>query len=161
MVLATAVSSNVITDLLQADHIWFLNEETRDDALKKMSQNLSDISHIDNPDQVFEAIMHRENIVSTGIGMGVALPHAKHESYSEFFVGLGIQPEKGIDWDSIDGMPVRLIFMIAGPSDQQSDYLTILSHITHLVRDEELRKLLINAHCSQEVINVFQTYPSI
>ena len=76
----------------------------------------------------FGSHVKREKIVSTGIGMGVAIPHAKLPSFDRFFLAVGLQKVKdGIDWDALDGAPVRLIFMIGGPANQQTDYLKILS----------------------------------
>jgi len=71
-------------------------------------------------------MLEREKIVSTGIGMGVAIPHAKLTSVEDFFIAIGIL-SKGVQWNALDGGPVRLIFMIGGPDDKQTAYLQILS----------------------------------
>ena len=62
----------------------------------------------------------------TGIGIGVAIPHAKLEGYSDFFIAIGVQKKKGIDWNALDGSDVKLIFMIGGPENKQTEYLKIL-----------------------------------
>ena len=72
--------------------------------------------------------------------MGVAVPHAKMDNFTDFFIAVGIQKQKGLDWNALDKAPVRLIFMIGGPEDKQSEYLQILSLLTSAIKDVELRK---------------------
>jgi PTS system nitrogen regulatory IIA component len=69
---------------------------------------------------------------------------------------IGIQRGRGIDWDAIDGSPVRLIFMIGGPENKQTEYLKILSHLTMAIKDEERRKKLLKAENAKDVIDLFQ-----
>ena len=87
--------------------------------------------------------------------MGVAIPHAKMRDLSEFFIAIGIQKNKGIEWNALDKAPVRLIFMIGGPDDKQSEYLQILSLLTSAIRDGELRKKLLKAAKPEEIFELF------
>ena len=104
----------------------------------------------------FQAILEREKIVSTGIGIGVAIPHAKLIGYDDFFIAVGIQKLHGIDWNALDGSLVRIIFMIGGPENQQTRYLKILSHLTLAIKDEQRRKALLRAQSSKEIIQIFR-----
>ena len=103
----------------------------------------------------YQAILERERIVSTGIGMGVAIPHAKLSGYPHFFIAIGIH-YKGIAWDSIDGLPVRLIFLIGGPDDKQTEYLQLLSHLTLAIKDEEVRKKMLQLSRPEDIIALFK-----
>lgn len=136
--------------------ILFLSETERDPALRTLIDQLAKAKKIKNPDEFYEAILAREQIVSTGIGMGVAIPHAKLPGYKDFFIAIGIQKESGINWNSLDGAPVRLIFLIGGPDDRQSDYLQILSRLTAAIKNPEQRKKLLAAKTPEEIIALFK-----
>ena len=146
-----------LSGLIEEGVICFLEADSRDTALKKMIDALANFGEIGDKDTFFEAIIKRERIVSTGIGMGVAIPHAKLSIFDHFFLAVGLQKAKeGIHWDALDGAPVRLIFMIGGPANQQTDYLRILSSLTVAIKDENRRKNLLNTKTKEEVISLFK-----
>ncbi|PIS01464.1 MAG: PTS sugar transporter subunit IIA [Chlamydiae bacterium CG10_big_fil_rev_8_21_14_0_10_35_9] len=147
-----------IFNYIDLENILFLSEEKRDDALQTLVESLSASGKLKNKSDFFNAILEREKIVSTGIGMGVAIPHAKMEDYQDFFIAIGIQQQKGLEWNSLDHLPVKLIFMIGGPEDKQTQYLQILSKLTLVIRNEKLRKQIIYTNSSQEIIDLFKDY---
>lgn len=144
-----------ISDYLDEELVCFLEAGTQREALTTLVDRLSDQGQLRNKEAFFHAILEREKIISTGIGIGVAIPHAKLTGYTDFFIAIGIQKKGGIEWQAIDGLPVRLIFMIGGPENRQTEYLNILSMITTAIKDEGRRKSLINAANAQEVIAIF------
>lgn len=146
-----------LSELMQEGVICFLEETTRDQALEKLVNVLEDAGEIADKGAFLKAIIKREKIVSTGIGMGVAIPHAKLPSFNHFFLAVGLQKTKdGIEWDALDGAPVRLIFMIGGPANQQTEYLKILSRLTAAIKDEDRRKKLLSSTSREEVIVLFE-----
>ncbi len=144
-----------IADYLDEDLVCFLNASNQHEALTALINQLAAQGKLHDKEAFFQAILEREKIISTGIGIGVAIPHAKLTGYSDFFIAIGIQKKGGIDWQSIDGLPVKLIFMIGGPDNRQTEYLNILSMITTAIKDEGRRKRLMNARNGQEVIALF------
>lgn len=144
-----------ISDYLDSRLIAFLDIDTRDEAIYALIELLDEEGRLPNKEVFSQAIFHRENLVSTGIGMGVAIPHAKIRDLSRFFIVVGIQQKKGLDWNALDKTPVRLIFMIGGPDDKQTEYLQILSLLTSAIRDMDLRKKLLTAQTGEEVLQLF------
>jgi PTS system nitrogen regulatory IIA component len=144
-----------IFDYLDSRLIAFLDVETRDKAIEKLVSLLDEEGVLPNTDVFRRAIFYREELVSTGIGMGVAIPHAKLKDLTDFFIVIGIQKKRGLDWNALDKAPVRLIFMIGGPDDRQTEYLQILSLLTSAIRDVDLRKKLLNAESQEEVLELF------
>ena len=144
-----------ISNYLDARLVRFLNVDSRDDALAQLIQLLENEGKLKNTQVFHDAILEREKIVSTGIGLEVAIPHAKLQGYDEFFIAIGIQGKKGIEWNALDGAPVRLIFMIGGPENQQTEYLKILSHLTMAIKNEERRKKLLKTYDARDVIVLF------
>lgn len=135
--------------------VCFLEERDRESLLKTMVDLLDKEDKLQDRGAFYQAILEREKIVSTGIGMGVAIPHAKLPGYGTFFIAIGIH-RQGIEWDSIDGLPVRLFFMIGGPDDRQLEYLQILSRLTLAIKDQELRKKLLQLTSKEEIVGLFR-----
>ncbi len=144
-----------ISSYLDQRLIMFLEEESRDEAIARLIERLDSHGVLFSKDEFHSAILDREKIVSTGIGIGVAIPHAKMSKCSDFFIAVGIQKTKGIDWNALDGSMVRLIFMIGGPDNKQTEYLKILSRLTQAIKDEERRKRLLKCTSVPEVLDLF------
>ena len=142
-----------ISDYL--DDVVFLKTDDRDEALGILVDRLVADGKVQDGHLFYEAILRREDIVSTGIGMGVAIPHAKLDCFDDFFIAVGIQQGSGIEWDALDGAPVRLIFLIGGPANAQTDYLGILSHLTVAIKDQVRRNALLSAVSKAEVKQIF------
>lgn len=146
-----------ISQYLSPNLIQFLDVKTRDEALHALVKGVCDEGKIASENEFYEAIIDREKIVSTGIGMSVAIPHAKLPTYEDFFITIGVL-KNGVDWNTIDDSPVRLIFMIGGPDDKQTEYLQILSGITSSVKDEERRKKILRSTTAAEIIELLEKF---
>lgn len=132
-----------------------LQSSDRDGALQELVDLLDAQGKLLDKNAFYQAILEREAIVSTGIGMTVAIPHAKLSGYPNFFIAIGVH-QKGIPWDSLDGIPVRLVFMIGGPDDKQTEYLQLLSRLTLAIKDEEIRKKMLQLSKPEEMIALFK-----
>jgi mannitol/fructose-specific phosphotransferase system IIA component (Ntr-type) len=95
-------------------------------------------------DDILQAIEDRERVLSTGIGFGVAIPHGKSPTLPELALVCGVSPHP-IPFDSVDGEPVHLIFMLAGPESAAGPHVKVLSRIARLVRRESVRQQLMEA----------------
>lgn len=140
---------------LSPDMVSFLDKESRDEAIRALVLKAFDAGKIQSPDDFFTAVINREKIVTTGIGMGVAIPHAKMAGFDDFFISVGIL-DKGVDWKALDGAPVRLIFLIGGPDNRQTEYLRILSSLTLTLKDEEKRKILLTTRSPEVCCGLFE-----
>lgn len=147
-----------MSDYLDPHLVAFLDVSTQNEAIDSLIDLLQAQGKLQDPEGFRKAIFHREQLVSTGIGMGVAIPHAKMDCFSDFFIVVGIQRKKGLDWNALDKVPVRLIFMIGGPEGRQNEYLQILSLLTSAIRDAELRKELLKAASIEEVVALFSDF---
>lgn len=155
-IMKSTLRSN-IAEYLQEDLILFLKARNRNEALQSLTSALETKGKLHDHGEFYEAILEREKVVSTGIGLNVAIPHAKLEGYQEFFIAIGVQQSlPGIDWNALDGEPVRLIFMIGGPDNRQTDYLKILSLLTTAIKDSVRRKKLLQAKSPSEIIKLFK-----
>lgn len=145
-----------LSDYLDPRLVAFLDVATRDEAIRTLVEKVHQAGKLQDKYSFYEAIIDREKIVSTGIGMGAAIPHAKLSSYDNFFIAVGIL-KKGLDWNSLDGSPVRVIFLIGGPDDKQTEYLQILSKLTQMIKDDQIRKKLLTLNTPDELIEILTT----
>jgi nitrogen PTS system EIIA component len=104
-------------------------------------------------DEVRSAVEERESVLSTGIGFGVAIPHARSAGVRELTVIGGVS-DAPVPFDSIDGEPVRLFFLIVGPEASAGLHVKILSRIARLVRREGVRQRLVGAKSNDEFYQV-------
>lgn len=95
-------------------------------------------------DKVLKALLDREDLGSTGIGAGVAVPHAKHDSIGDL-VGAFARSKKGVNFDALDGEPVFVIFLLLSSKNASGSHLEALAYISRLVRDEKFVKYLRDA----------------
>lgn len=137
---------------LDKDLVLFLQARDRDAAIAEIVHMVGKLGKVKDATAFERAVLQRENIVSTGVGMGVAIPHAKMTSCEDFFIAIGIQKGKGLDWKALDEAPVKLIFLIGGPPDRQTEYLKILSRLTTAIKDAEFRKQLLSAEAPETVM---------
>jgi nitrogen PTS system EIIA component len=145
----------LISKYLNPKLVKNLDVSERDEALRDLVDLFDAENKLRDKDAFYKAILERERIVSTGIGMGVAVPHAKLSGYDTFFIAIGIH-QQGIAWDALDGVPVRLVFMIGGPDDKQTEYLQLLSRLTLAIKDEERRKKILQLSKPEDIIALFR-----
>ena len=133
-----------LADHLTAARTVDLTSHSKDAALMELVETLRSAPEVSDRDRLLDAIRDREKIVSTGIGLGVAVPHAKIAEVSEFVVAYG-RSRQGIDFGSIDDRPVHHVVLIVGPPDRQQRYLQFLATVTLKLKQAELRKALEEA----------------
>lgn len=145
-----------MTRYMDTNLIVFLQASDRDEALHKIVHCIFSSGKIEDEESFYQAIIAREEVVPTGIGMGVAIPHAKLPSFDQFFIAIGVL-EKPVNWHALDRAPVKLVLMIGGPDDKQTEYLQILSKLTHAIKNEETRKMLFTLKQPTAMIELFET----
>ncbi|MCA8939152.1 MAG: PTS sugar transporter subunit IIA [Planctomycetes bacterium] len=135
--------------------IMHLEGSTKEAVLVELAEAGSSSGHVRDTDALKRAIIEREKIMSTGIGLSIAIPHAKISEVSDFVLTIGRKPS-GIDYDSLDGVPVKIIIMIAAPEGEQNRYLRILAKVTHVLRDDTARTKILAAETPEEIIALFR-----
>ncbi len=110
-----------------------------------------------DPVLIEKALDEREKLGSTGIGEGVAIPHAKIEGLRKVIAAMG-RSAAGVEFDSPDGKPVHLFFLIIAPINSVGTHLTLLARINSLVKDEELRQALLRAADAEELLKTIEMF---
>jgi len=133
-----------IHSLLSPERVLLLPEARDKTALIRMLIESLEKGGADvNKELLFSDVMERETLSSTGLDYGCAIPHAQSEALKETVMAAAVLKE-GIDFNSPDGNPARLVFLIAGPSNQASQHLKILSRMARILHDREFLETLEN-----------------
>jgi PTS system fructose-specific IIA component/PTS system nitrogen regulatory IIA component len=138
----------VCTEAVQAQ----LVAEDKESVIREMVGALVKAGKIaeEDSDSIVKAIMKREELGSTGIGRGVAVPHTKHPSVERLVGTVGISPD-GVDFDSLDGEKVQLLFLLVSPPDRPGDHLRALENISRQLRDDMFCKFLKQTKSSEDI----------
>ena len=127
---------------------------TKLQAIELLVDRLVQTNKLPHAEEILRVIMAREELGSTGIGNGVALPHGRIDSIDDVFIVFG-RAKCPIDFDALDGAPVTLIFLIVSPTRHNEDYLKILSSISRLLKQENFRNTLLHAQSPEEIVEAF------
>lgn len=138
----------VAVDAIRAE----LASETKEGVIAELVGALAESKAIDpeQQDSIVKAIMKREELGSTGIGRGVAVPHTKHPSVEKLVGTVGVSTE-GIDFESLDGEKVQLVFLLVSPPDRPGDHLRALENITSQLRDDSLCRFLKQSKTTADI----------
>lgn len=129
-----------------------LQAEDKESVVRELVGALveSDQLNQDELESIVKAIMKREELGSTGIGRGVAVPHTKHPSVNRLIGTVGVSSE-GIDFNSLDGEKVQLFFLLISPPDRPGDHLRALENISRQLRDDTFCRFLKQSKTVQDI----------
>ena len=145
-----------ILDFLSKKAILMDIQSTKkEDTIKELTESLINSGDIDKKysGKLLEALMAREQLGSTAIGQGVAIPHAKTEGVEKMIAAFGIS-KKGVNFDSLDGEPAYLFFLLLAPQDSAGPHLKALARISRILKDKYFRDKLRNAPDQKTVIEI-------
>ena len=145
-----------LMEILSGDSVIVgLEGQTKEDILKELVEAVAG-NKITERQKVLEAVLQREEIMSTGIGHGIAIPHGKSECVTELGGVLGIKPQ-GIDFDSLDGKQTYIFFLLVSPMDVSGPHIKALARISRLLKGEDFRQRLIAAKDKETAIDIIST----
>ena len=147
-----------IMDFLSKDAITVdLKSVNKNDAIKELVELLVKAEEIDKKDKpkIVELLMAREALGSTAIGHNVGIPHAKTDSVKDLIGAFGLS-KRGVDFDSLDGEPVYIFFLLLAPQDSAGPHLKALARISRLIKDKYFRDTLRQAKDDKDVIGIIE-----
>jgi mannitol/fructose-specific phosphotransferase system IIA component (Ntr-type) len=142
-----------LADLLRPEFVQIDGPPvSKEEMIRTLVEPLADGGLIEGVSQVTRALLERERVMSTGVGGGVALPHAQSAAVKEFAVAIG-RPREPIDFRAIDEKPVHLVFLAVGPEDR-TGLMRVLTRISRLLYTGDLQKKIMKAETPEEVIRL-------
>jgi len=150
-----AANPLTLNNVLTPQRIVFIDDSTKEDALRNMAEVLSSDSRVKNRDELLTAIYKREELMSTGIGLGIGVPHVRIDSVEDIVMAVGITASPITDYESLDDEPIRIICMIAARSDQHAKHIKLLSAVSKLLKNTEIREQILSSKSEQDVFDIF------
>jgi len=145
-----------IIDYLKPEHILFTDTaDSKSAVLRQLAQVLAETGAVGEIEACHLALLERENLMTTGVGKGVALPHAFHPSVQDSIIAY-VHLRRGIDYDAVDNQPVRHVFCILGPPSAQGRHLKILARLARLLNHDEFVAALDQATDAAAFLEAFQ-----
>lgn len=147
----------LLSQVFRTDSVVYLTKRTKSDAITECVEHLVTTGKLRNTraDKAAKIIIDREKIGTTGIGEGIAVPHAELDFLNTFLGALGISRE-GIQYNSLDGRPVNYIFLFLTPCERRTEHQAILKDIVTFARQGNWMRFLKNAGTAQEIHDLFR-----
>ena len=143
-----------LTEILKAENIKIpLIAVKKNDAIAELVNLLADNKSITDPQKVLASVLERESTRTTGIGNGLAIPHGKCNGTDHLVMAIG-RPATPIDFQSIDGRPVNLIWLLTSPPDKTGPHIHALARISRLMTIDKFRHALLGAKDAKEAFDI-------
>ena len=133
--------------------VFDLKAASKESVIEELVDLINVSNMVSDKDMLLKDIKDREELVTTGIGYGVAFPHAKTKSVKGIVIAFG-RSNEGIDFEAIDHKPVILFFIIAAPEDAIGAHLNVMSRLSYLMKSEENRQILMTVTSPGEVLEL-------
>ena len=143
-----------VKNILSPDRVVFINQTSKHDALVALADVLGTAPQVKNRVELTQEILKREELMSTAIGRGIAIPHVRLSSVTDLVMAVGVCKKPISDYQSIDEQPITLLFMIAAAYNQHSYYLKTISHFAGKLKDNDLRNAINTASSEMDVYNI-------
>jgi len=140
-----------MASILSRERIAFVEASTKQEAFIQLADLMTTSPQVHNGDQLLEQLLQREELMSTGIGLGIGVPHVRSNSVDDLVMAFGICREAIIDYASLDNEPIRLIAMIAVNSGQHAKHIRALSTVTGVLKDKSTRLAVLAADSTEKV----------
>lgn len=140
--------------MIDESRIVDLKAANKEDALRELVDVLATSADVSDRDELLHAIFEREKVISTGVGIEVALPHVKIPSVKNFVIAIG-RSHKGIDFESLDEKPVYIVVMIGANDKQAGDFLKVLAKLVLKLKNRGFRKQVMFAKNPKRIKELF------
>ncbi len=143
-----------LREVLTPERVIILSAERKKEALEELFRSLMQATEVTDKDELLRAIFQREELMSTGIGLGIAVPHVRLDSIKGLIMALGISRDGIDDYESLDGKPVHIVCMIGAGRFQHTEYLKLLAVISARMKEESFRKSLLTAPDPETIYSI-------
>ncbi len=145
-----------VLDLLKKEFVIAdLKGDKKEDVINELIDLFQNDSRVQDIDKVRDCVLEREQIMSTGVGKGFAIPHGKTNAVTDILAAFG-KTNKPVEYDSLDGQPVHLVFLLVGKDNLVSKHIKLLSRISRMMNKDEFREKLLKSNSVDEILEIFR-----
>lgn len=127
----------------------------KEGVIRELVDSLAKAEDIKNKEDLVKALLTRESLGSTGIGQGIGIPHAKTQGVKTLVAAFGLS-HKGVSFDSLDGEPVYIFFLLIAPEESAGPHLKALARISRMLKDKHFRELLKKSKDEKDILRIIQ-----
>lgn len=142
----------IVPDAIEAD----MKSRTKVDAIRELVALLKRANAIDDEKDIADVVLEREELGTTGIGEGIAVPHGKSSKVDRVLAAFG-RSKKGVDFGSVDNKPVHLMFLIVAPVGSSGPHLLALARVSRLLKNKQFRENLMKAKDNDEILKILKS----
>lgn len=153
--MSTSDTLSLVSILSPETVVIGLGGDSKTEVIEGIVSLLEGVAAVNDLDGVLSDVLAREELMSTGVGMGLGVPHARTDAVSETVAALAVT-RNPVDFDSVDHEPVRLLFLLVGPKEDRSRHVRLLGRLTRLVSNTDFRSRLLAAATSAEALAIVQ-----
>ncbi|MFB6344968.1 MAG: PTS sugar transporter subunit IIA [bacterium] len=146
---SVSISELLSEDVIEPD----LEAESREEVFEELIGCLVDNGELESSENALKALHDREEILSTGIGEGLAIPHAKMEELDNFLAAFARIPD-GVDFKSLDGKPAHLIFLLLSPKGEAGRHVRVLARVSRMLKNVHFRDRLLEAESADKILDL-------
>lgn len=143
-----------LKSIIKPENCILLTNRTKTEAILELLDVVKENFSEPDFENLKKEVFFREQLMSTGIGNGIAIPHVRYEGVKDPIIIVGVQPEKIEDYDSMDGVPVSLVFLFIVGKDQHKNYLRLLALVSRKLKENDFRQNLLKSKNSEEIAHV-------
>lgn len=143
-----------VKNFLSPDRIVFINNSSKRDAIVSLAEVLATAPQVKNKEELISEILKREELMSTAIGRGIAIPHVRLSSVTDLVMAVGVCKKDLPDYQAVDNEPIDLIIMIAAAYNQHTYYLQTIAYLSSKLKDQNLRENIKKAATPREVYDI-------
>lgn len=133
-----------------------LKSKEKDEVIEELVNLASKSKLVKDKNELLKAVLEREKLVTTGVGYGVAFPHAKSKAVKGIVISFG-RSDQGIDFDAMDKKLVHLFFLIAAPEDAIGSHLNVMARLSYIMKSEENREKLLKIKSPKELLEILDS----
>ena len=142
-----------ISKILNNVQFCDISAKTKHEALVELCGVLANDPRVIDPQRFLDALMKREKVMSTGIGMGVAIPHAKTSAVKDIVIAFG-RCKQGINFESLDGSVVYIIILIGAPEHKREEFLNLIAYIGKLFTESDFKQRFLEAEYPSHMVKL-------
>jgi PTS system nitrogen regulatory IIA component len=143
-----------IGDILSRDRVMLMDETEKEPALRLVADLIARSPRVRDRDELLRAIFAREDLMSTGIGFGIAVPHVRLGSVADLVMAVGVSSKEITDYESLDGEPVRILCMVAAGINQHAEYIRCLAAVSARLKKPDVRGSVLKAVSEETVFDI-------
>lgn len=146
-----------LKDYMNEELVSLLKGKKKRKILLELIDNICKNKKLNNKEEIKQAILHREELMSTGIGLGIGVPHIRIKGIKDLIAAVGVDKEGIADYETIDNIPVKIVVMIVAGEKEHKLYIKFLSLVVSKLKDDKIRDKIIKAENEKEIYKILSS----